>query len=185
MEAIKHFSDPQEIKEVLNAMKCFQTIHNLIRKDFVVLLEFANSHRSQTVDFFALSRACLRGIFSLIEADIYGLNMVLRIENYNDRDSFEQKFKQTFKEVFELCRKTNIQRLYFDTKFGTLKKLKEKRDRLIHPKTTNDIPDITFTEFETISMVFNDYCSFIHELTSDFFISIDPEALEQLNKNMP
>jgi len=82
--------------QAAQVMKNFQEIHNIIRPDFLVLLEITEEIKSNQEKFDALYRACLTRFFTLIEADIYGLNQLDTYDNYNDKkDRFIEKFKNT------------------------------------------------------------------------------------------
>ena len=167
----------------------YQKIHNIIRKDYMELLNVTEKHKSEKVEFDSLYRACLKSLFSIIEADIFGLNNLDKYENYSDKDSFETKFKNTFKQVCKTWNKTELQKEYFDRKYGELKEQKKKRDELIHPKKAEHLHEASETEFEKLKKVFNDYNSFINSLMNDFFISVDLNLNSMdvlgLNKNVP
>ena len=121
------------------------------------LLNVTEKHKSEKVEFNSLYRACLKSLFSIIEADIFGLNNLDKYNNYSDKDSFETKFKSTFKQVCKTWNKTELQKEYFDRKYGELKELKKKRDELIHPKKTEHFHEASEIEFEKLKKVFNDY----------------------------
>ena len=109
----------------------------------------------------------------LIRKDIWdSFSINEDLENYSDRDSFEIKFKKTFKQVCRTWKKTELQKKYFDEKYGGLRELKKKRDELIHPKKVEHLHGASNTEFEKLKTVFNDYDSFINSLMKDFFITV-------------
>jgi hypothetical protein len=184
-EPVRQITNPDEVRIVLKAMHEYQSIHNLIRKEFSLLLTLTDQHRSNDIEFKALCNTCLRSLFSIIEADIYGLNRIVRYDNYNDNHCFETKFKRTIKNVSEKCQKCDKQRAYFDSKYFELKELRKKRDRIIHPKEICDIANFDDNDFLKIKKVFNDYCDLIHNLMKCFFIGFDFKTLtEALNKNV-
>lgn len=160
----------------------YQKTHNIIRKDYMELLNVTEKHKSNKTEFDALYRACLKGLFSIIEADIFGLNNLDKYKNYSDRDDFETKFKKTFKQVCKTWNKTEIQKKYFDEKYFDLKKLKKKRNELIHPKKVEHLHESNETDFKKIKEVFNDYDSFINKLMDDFFISVNVDTMDFLGR---
>ena len=165
----------------------FQKIHNIIREDYTELLNLTGKHSSEKIAFNSLYRACLKGLFSIIEADIFGFNNLDQYNNYSDKDSFETKFKKTFKQVGETWNKTELQKKYFDEKYRELKKLRKKRDELIHPKKVEHLHEASESEFELIKKVFKDYDLFMNSIMDDFYISVDLNTTDILrqNKNVP
>lgn len=168
----KIYEDKDDFLKAGVAMQKYQKIHNILRKDYMVLLKVTEGHKSEPTEFDSLYRACLKSLFSIIEADIYGLNNLDEYENYSDRDSFETKFKNTFKQVCRTWKKTELQKKYFDEKYGGLRVLKKKRNELIHPKKVEQLHGASNAEFEKLITVFNDYDSFINSLMDDFFITV-------------
>lgn len=154
-------------------MKKYQGIHNIIRKDYIELLSVTEKHKDEKAMFNSLYHACIRSLFSLIEADIYGLNNIDNYENYSDKDSFEIKLKKTFKKVCETWNKPEIQKNYFSAKYFALKELRKKRDELIHPKKVKHLHKAGETKFEQLKEVFYDYDKFINDLMNNFYISIN------------
>ncbi len=171
-EHTKKYNTKQELFIALQAMGKFQAIHNLIRKDYQELLKVTENNKSTEFVFNALYRASLRSLFSLIEADIYGFNMLDKYENYDDKkDDFIKKFKSTFIQIGKTWNKAEIQKKYFDSKLQMLTELKKMRDELVHPKEIEHIHKATETNFEKLKTVFNDYDAFMNEIMNDFFIS--------------
>ena len=168
----KIYEDKDAFLKAGVTMQKYQKIHNIIRKDYMVLLKVTEGHKSETTEFDSLYRACLKSLFSIIEADIYGLNNLDEYENYSDRDSLETKFKKTFKQVCRTWKKTELQKKYFDEKYGGLRELKKKRDELIHPKKIEHLHGASNVEFEKLRTVFNDYDLFINSLMDNFFITV-------------
>src|SRR5665647_382461 len=160
-EHSKKYFDTSEFVKDFAAMVLFQKIHNIIRKDYMELLDLTERHKVNKTEFNALYRACLKSLFSLIEADIFGLNNLDKYQNYTDKDSFEIKFKNTFRQVCKTWNKNEIGEKYLDTKYCKLKELRKKRDELIHPKKVEHIHEANETEFDSLKLVFTDYDSFI------------------------
>jgi hypothetical protein len=151
----------------------FQRIHNIIRPDFLALIKLTEEQRSDEKNFDALYRACLTRFFTLIEADIYGLNQLDMYEGYDDKkDRFMEKFKETYKQICKTWNKEELQKKYFDTKLERLKELKRKRDDLVHPKEIEHIHKASETDFQVLKTTFDDYDNFINDLMNDFFIGV-------------
>ena len=162
----------------------FQKIHNIIRPDFMLLLEHTEKQKDDENLYNALYRACLIRFFTLLEADIYGLNQLDMYEEFDDKkDRFIEKFKETFKQICSTWKKEELQKNYFDTKLQLLIKLKTKRDELVHPKEISHIPKATEDDFGLLKKAYEDYDQFINALMDNFFISvtIDPSELSKLS----
>lgn len=177
----KLYSDHYEFLKACTMMWKYQRIHNVLRKDFIELINVTEKYKMKKPEFDALYRACLRGLFSIIEADIFGLNNLDRYENYSDKDDFETKFKNTFKQVCKTWEKTKIQKKYFENNYSELRRLKKKRDELIHPKRVEHLHESSINDFEKIKKVFRTYESFVDELMNDFFISVNVDTTDLLH----
>jgi len=160
----------------------FQERHNLIRKDYGLLLEITGLHQNEPDKFDTLYRASLKGFLSLIESDIYGLNQIDQYDGYSDKHNFEDKFKKTFKKICQTWKKEEIINEYLDTKYAKLKGLKNKRDKLIHPKKTSDIVCASVNVFDELREGFQDYTKMLHLIMNGFFISIDIKNLDDIYK---
>jgi DNA polymerase III gamma/tau subunit len=169
-EHTKNYESVAEMMQAAQAMRKFQTIHNVIRKDYMELLRITEQHKVEKVGFDALYRASLRSLFSLIEADISGLNALDNYPDYNDRDALISKFKKTYKQIAKTWQKEAIQQTYFDGKLQALLTLKTKRDELVHPKEHAHIHEASGADFNELQTVFNDYDCFVNELMKDFFV---------------
>ena len=170
----EHDKKYESLSEMLVAAKAlakYQSIHNVLRKDYIELLNIVENNKSHELVFDSLYRACLRSLFSLIEADIYGLNILDQYYDYRDNNAFLNKFKDTFKQIAKTWNKEEIQKQYFDSKLSKLKDLRKMRDELIHPKELIHIHKASELEFETLKTVFQDYDNFINELMDNFFLS--------------
>lgn len=176
----KKYIDYSQFLKAGVAMGEYQKIHNIIRKDYIELINLTEKHKHDKKEFDSLYRSSLKGLFSIIEADIFGLNNLDGYNNYSDKDSFEKKFKNTFKQVCKTWNKTELQTKYFDEKYQKLKELKKKRDELIHPKKVEHLHEASELEFEILKRVFNDYDSFINSLMNNFFISVDINTMNIL-----
>lgn len=168
----KQYDNLNEMLLAAQTMGKFQRIHNVIRPDFMLLLKITEEQKSNEKEFDALYRACLTRFFTLIEADIYGLNQLDMYDGYDDKkDRFIEKFKETYKQICKTWKKEEIQKKYFDSKLQGLVELKKKRDELVHPKELEHIHKASEKDFKTIKSVFEDYYKFINDLMNDFFLS--------------
>ncbi len=168
----KQYDNLNEMLLAAQTMGKFQRIHNVIRPDFMLLLKITEEQKSNEKEFDALYRACLTRFFTLIEADIYGLNQLDMYDGYDDKkDRFIENFKETYKQICKTWKKEEIQKKYFDSKLQGLVELKKKRDELVHPKELEHIHKASEKDFKTIKSVFEDYYKFINDLMNDFFLS--------------
>ena len=168
----KQYDNLNEMLKAAQNMRKFQAVHNVIRPDFLVLLSITEERKSSEKEFDALYRACLTRIFTLIEADIFGLNQLDMYNSYDDKkDRFIEKFKETYKQICKTWNKEDLQKKYFDTKLQGLTDLKKKRDDLVHPKQLENIHKASDEDFQTLKTVFDDYDKFINNLMNDFFIT--------------
>jgi hypothetical protein len=171
-EYSKEFVDKERFQKALQSSIDYQKRHNIIREDYKQLLEITEGFRNNEKMFNSTYRAALKGFLSLIESDIYGLNQLDPYKGYNDRHSFEDKFKKTFKKFFIEAGKEDNLKEFLDSKYEDLKRIKLKRDKLIHPKSVEDIVVASTDEFFILKNAFNDYTDFLHFLMTDFFITI-------------
>lgn len=165
------------------AMGKFQSIHNLIRKDYIELLTITEKNLSNQKTFDALYRASLKSLFSIVEADIFGLNNLDPYPNYDDRHAFISKFEKTFKQVSKTWKKEDIRKKYFSSCKPQMKILKRMRDEIIHPKEIEHIHNASQVEFQKLKSVFYDYDSFMNELMKDFFLSTEIKFNFNENRN--
>lgn len=84
----KIFNNYSDFHYAVGAMKEFQKIHNIIRKDYIELLNLTEKYILEQKIFNSLYRASLKSLFSLIEADIFGLNNIDKYDDYSDKDHF-------------------------------------------------------------------------------------------------
>jgi hypothetical protein len=167
----KEYNNLDEMFAAAQTMRQFQKIHNIIRPDFILLLKITEEQKNDKDRFNTLYRACLIRFFTLIEADIYGLNQFDMYSDYDDKkDRFIEKFKETYKQICMTWNKQELQKKYFDTKLQSLKELKSKRDNLVHPKQIEHIHKASEEDFNKVNTAFDDYDKFINDLMNDFFI---------------
>ena len=167
----KFIPDQNEFWAMLPIVSKFPRIHNKIKSDFKILLEITELHKDDTEKFQTLCRACIKSLFSLIEADIYYYNLFDCYKDYDDRDRFFVRFKKTFKQICKTWNKEALQNEYFQTKLEDLKELKGIRDSLTHPKEIEHIIEPTDEILNKVKNVFADYDIFISTIMSNFFFS--------------
>ncbi len=171
----KQYDNLNEMLLAFQTMIKFQRIHNVIRPDFMLLLKITEEQKSNEKEFDALYRACLTRFFTLIEADIYGLNQLDVYDGYDDiKDRFIEKFKETYKQICKTWNKEQIQKKYFDSKLQGLVELKKKRDELVHPKELEHVHKANEKEFQKLKSVFESYDKFINDLMNDFYLTSPP-----------
>lgn len=181
-EHSKKYQSHEGFKKAGKALNEYQKRHNVIRKDYEILLEITKSFQENEEKFDSLFRAALKSFFSLIESDIYGLNQIESYSGYDDYDRFEIKFKKTFKNICGIWNKQYLIARYLDHHFGNLISLKKKRDKLIHPKLTDDIIKASLDELNKLEEEFENYKKFLHSLMDNFFVSIEIKDLSELKK---
>jgi len=168
----KQYDNLNEMLLAAQTMGKFQQIHNVIRPDFILLLKITEEQKSNEKEFDALYRASLTRFFTLIEADVYGLNQLDMYDGYDDKkDRFIEKFKETYKQICKTWNKEDLQKKYFDSKLQGLVDLKKKRDELVHPKELEHLHKASEQDFQKLISVFESYDKFINDLMNDFFLS--------------
>lgn len=91
-----------------------------------------------------LVRAYCKEIISIIEADLFILNLLHPYPDYNDRAPFVGRFKMTFKFYAKDANVNNeglqhFQQQYFSTYFEKLRLLSKQRDQFVHPKNIESL----------------------------------------------
>jgi hypothetical protein len=177
----KKFDNYDDFRKANQALTEYQIRHNLIRKDYELLLEITGLYQGESDKFNTLYRASLKGFLSLIESDIYGLNQINPYDGYSDKHCFEDRFKKTFKIICQTWNKEAIIKEYLDTNYAKLKLLKSKRDSLIHPKKRTDIVCATVDLLNELKKGFQDYTKMLHSIMDGFFISIEIKNIDDIN----
>ena len=168
----KYYNDLKEFQEAQQILYNYQKTHNIIRDDYLNLIEMTFESQNDQKAFNTLYRACLRELFSLIESDLFNLNRLDSYPNYSDNDKFMVKFKKTFKQISKTWEKEFIQKEYFDSKLERLKNIKTERDKITHPKSPDDFKTTTVADFQRFKTVFNEYDGFINTMMKGFFIGM-------------
>ena len=168
----KEYDNLPALLVATQTMSKFQIIHNIIRPDFLILFRITEEQKSNEKEFDALYRACLTRFFTLIEADIYGLNQLDMYDDYDDkRDRFIEKFKETYKQICKTWNKEELHKKYIDSNLQGLIELRKKRNDLVHPKEVEHIHKASDKDFQALQTVFAAYDKFITDLMNDFFLS--------------
>jgi hypothetical protein len=85
---------PTRMISIMNRMMEFQRVQNELRQDFILIYDIALSIENEPERFKPLIRACLRELFSLIDADLFLYNQWNPYYNYDDKERFSVKFKK-------------------------------------------------------------------------------------------
>ncbi|MFT6962532.1 MAG: hypothetical protein ACJAWV_002263 [Flammeovirgaceae bacterium] len=168
----KKYYSIEEFKIAEKALSEYQLLHNQLRKDFENLIELTERNKNNLSDYDTLYRACVRSVLTIIEADLYGLNQLDPYRGYSDYDSFEAKFKKTFKQICITWKKNDIIP-YLNEKYERLRLLKTKRNELIHPKSREHFHNASDDSLEDVKVVFKEYSDLINSIMDNFFISIE------------
>lgn len=168
----KYYDNLSEFQEARQILHNYQKTHNIIRNDYLNLIELTFKSQNDQKVFNTLYRACLRELFSLIESDLFNLNRLDSYLNYSDKDKFIVKFKKTFKQISKTWEKEQIQKNYFDSKLELLKNIKTERDKITHPKDPKDFKTTTIEDFNRFKMAFDEYDGFINKIMNGFFIGM-------------
>lgn len=174
----KHHSI-EEFEIANKALSEYQLLHNQLRKDFENLIELTERNKNKLSDYDTLYRACVRSVLTIIEADLYGLNQLDPYQGYSDSDSFETKFKKTFKQICTTWQKNDIIP-YLNEKYERLRLLKTKRNELIHPKSRKHFHNASDDSLEDIKVVFKEYNDLINSIMNNFSISIEVKSIKDL-----
>jgi hypothetical protein len=151
-------------------MREFQLVHNELKRDFLGIYKVAikNIDNEQLVN--PLVRACVKELFSLIEADLYLLNQFNPYPGYVDRDSFLDKFKNTYKHHARIFGKEEIHLQFNSRTIEALIKQKEIRDRTTHPKGQRSIL-VDTNILEKINELYLKYTNYVSTMMTNVFIS--------------
>jgi len=179
-EPTKFYPDFKSLKKANEIMGEFQVLRNILRHDYIALLKIAEQYKDKQIEFNAMYRACLVQLFTMIEADIYGLSTLDPYPSDNTKKNFYSIFTNTFKQIGITWSKEQIAEKYFNTHFDELMLIKNERNNLIHPKRIEDLLVPTSKDLEKLKNAFNNYSAFIGEITNGFYIGCQNATYEQL-----
>lgn len=137
-----------------------QFLHNELRNDFGALYKITAQKISSGDKPKELMRACLKELFSLIEADLFLLNNVSPYDNYMEFDKLTKRFKKTYKKHCEEHQCSDLYNDFIEKNWTAFENLKIKRDHLTHPKGVESI-DIDEQIFEQTHLFFKNYVGFV------------------------
>lgn len=169
MECIQVGSFEEQL-HILQKMSMMQRTHNQLAKDFEMLTEISQENSADVERIKPLIRACIKELFSLVEADLFLINQFRPYEGYDDKDNLNKKFKKTFRHHAEGFKKLNIKQEYQSKSYGRLYRLKLKRDEIVHPKSLQGI-DVTITDLAEVITVYQGYRTYIIQLMTNIGFS--------------
>lgn len=169
----KELKSQAELYALMPFLSKFSKIHNRLKNDYSVLLALTEQYSPDSTEFKILCRNAIKGLFSIMEADIHYYNIFDQYPGYKDRDKFMTRFKKTFVQVCTTWKREELQQKYFSDNLEQLKKLKQVRDLLTHPKEIEHICDPTLQDFNEIKGAFYRYDQFVLDIMSNFFFSVN------------
>lgn len=158
--------------ETARFMSMFQVLHNALRIDFQSVYDYTKNNLDNNKIGEPLIRVCYKELFSFIEADIYTYNQFLPYPKYSDRDSFITKFKKTYKYHAKMFNKLDISNQFNSSNIELLVRLKEKRDKLTHPKGFDSI-EVRSDNLKEVYSMYEKYTKYIRELMTGVYIQPD------------
>ena len=169
MECIQ-VGDLEEQFAFMQKMTMMQRTHNALAKDFEVLAEIAKENINNTDRRKPLIRACIKELFSLVEADLYLINQFLPYDGYSDMDNLSKKFKKTYRHHAKSFKKERIKQEYQSKSYGQLYRLKLKRDDIVHPKGLQGI-DVSSLDLDEVIVAYQEYRNYIIQLMTNIGVS--------------
>jgi hypothetical protein len=166
---------------IMQKMSIMQRTHNALAQDFGTLAEFAKENVNNPGRIEPLIRACIKELFSLVEADLYLINQYLPYEGYNEMDSLSKKFKKTYRHHSRSFKKEQIKQQYQSKSYGRLYRLKQKRDEIVHPKGLHSIA-VTLSNLDEVIVVYQEYRNYIIQLMTNIGFSVQLPIDWQLRK---
>lgn len=179
----KMYSDFESMLEASDVMDEFQLLHNILRNDFIELLSITEQFKDSKIEFETLGRSCLIQLFTLIEADIFGLGRLDPYPITKPKENFFEKFNNTFNQIATTWGKIEIKEDYFTNCLPELMTIKSMRNKLVHPSKVVDVYFPTFPGFVRLRTAFHNYNEFMGKIMNDFFIGAQFEITgEQLQE---
>jgi hypothetical protein len=165
----------EEMAKVMAGMREFQKVHNLLRIDFLKIYESVKeSEATKFQDHSPLIRACIKELFSLIEADIFLYNQWNPYPGFYDRHSLDDKFKKTFKhhaETFPDDGRIEAYQKFMDRDFSLFKMVEEIRHHVTHPKGEASVR-VDFQTLDQARKLYDVYTVFVQSMFTNVMISI-------------
>jgi hypothetical protein len=155
----------------MQKMSELQRTHNLLVKDIETLVAITNEHFHDQERIQPLIRACIKELFSLIEADLFLINQFNPYPDYRERDDLGRKFKKTYRHHATTFKKEDIQKAFQSKFYSKLYTLKWKRDELMHPKGRHSI-EVNSSDLITVGEVYETYRQFVSTLMTNVGVSI-------------
>jgi hypothetical protein len=177
----KPFDNPMEAIKLMQEMSKFQLQHNKLRVDYNELLEVSGQRVKIGGNNDSFIRSCIHELFTLIESDLYFLNVINSDLDYDDFDRFIERFKDTFKHH---CRTHDYDSIYLDFASHNLQDfriLKDKRDSIAHPKGGEYlVVDVTY--LKKTNKIFSAYNKFISDIMTDVGVSFETNSLSEFTE---
>lgn len=162
----------EELFPLVQKMGIMQRTHNMLTKDFETLGEIAKENAENANRIKPLIRACIKELFSLVEADLYLINQYLPYDGYSDRDKLNEKFKKTYRHHSESFKKRDLRNQYQNKSYARLYRLKLRRDDIVHPKGLHTI-NVTLEDLQEVTEVYHEYRNYIIQLMSNIGFSVE------------
>ena len=161
-------------------MSEFQILRNIMRRDYISLLKMANTTLCNEAQFNSMYRACLVQLFTVIEADIFGLRA---LDPYpllkGVKKNFYDIFLHTFNQIARTWNKEEITEKYITTYFNELMLIKGERNNLTHPKKINALILPDAATLNRLEIAFKNYCDFMNEMMNGFYIGCKTLTIQQ------
>ena len=168
-----HVSNSDMFK-LMKLMREFQLVHNELRKDYLKIYDLVQGSKHNAEQTPPLIRACLKELFSLMEADIYLYNKWNPYPGYFDRESFLTKFKRTYKNhaaTFPNENRAVLDSGYKSRYIELLVALLRKRDAVTHPKGLGSIR-LNDSDLQQIHTLYERYTDFIKEMFVNVLVEV-------------
>lgn len=178
--ATQHVNTFQKAIELMRKMADFQSVHNELSKDYLLLESITSEQIQRGIAPAQLIRSCIKELFSLIEADIYLMNVFEPYNDYQDRHDFFKKFKKTFRKHCDFHGTTIKFNNFLQREYSTLRVLKAKRDQITHPKGKVSIT-VDADLFTVLVSFAREYSKFISSIMTDVWVGTKVPVKDFLN----
>lgn len=178
--ATKHVDTFQEVLNYARKMADFQSVHNELSKDYSILESITLEQIKKGISSPQLIRSCIKELFSLIEADIFLMNVFEPYKDYADNQDFFTKFKKTFRSHCSIHNTMSKFDQFMRKHYSTLRLLKAKRDQITHPKGEQSI-FVDVNLFSTNISFARSYSDFVSSIMTDVWVSTKVSSIDLLN----